>query len=59
MNGEISHKVTCEALIYLVRDKLKSNLLEEFEFVQDEALKLTEKADRIIESRDYERKKDI
>lgn len=57
VSGEISHKVTCEALIDLVRDKLKSSLIEEFEETQDEALKLTEKADEIIESLDQERKK--
>jgi uncharacterized protein (UPF0332 family) len=59
VSGEISHKVTCEALIHLVRDKLKSNLIEEFEDVQDEAFQLTntEKADNVIESLDYERRK--
>ena len=57
VSGEISHKVTCDSLIYYVRDKLKSNLLKEFEDAQDEALKLTEKADEIIESLDHERRK--
>lgn len=59
VSEEISHKVTCDALIDIVRDKLKDSLLEEFEDVQDEALQLTnsEKADKIIESLDFERKK--
>lgn len=57
LSGEISHKVTSDALIYYVRDKLKSNLLEEFEDAQDEAFQLTEKADKIIESLEFERKK--
>jgi hypothetical protein len=57
LGGEISHVVTSDALIYYVRDKLKSNLLEEFEDAQDEAFQLTEKADKIIESLDFERKK--
>lgn len=59
VSDEISHKVTCDALIDLVRDKFKNNLLEEFEDAQNEALQLTnsEKADKIIESLDYERKK--
>ena len=59
LGGEISHLVTSDALIYYVRDKLKSNLLEEFEDAQEEALQLTEKADKIIESLDFERKKRI
>lgn len=59
VDDEISHKVTCDALIDIVRDKLKNNLIEEFEDAQDEALQLTnsEKADNIIESLDYERRK--
>ncbi len=59
VGDEISHKVTCDALIDRVRDKLKNNLIEEFEDAQGEALQLTnsEKADNIIESLDYERRK--
>jgi uncharacterized protein (UPF0332 family) len=59
VGDEISHKVTCDALIDLVRDKLKNNLIEEFEDAQDEAFQITnsEKADNIIESLDYERRK--
>lgn len=59
VSGEISHKVTCDALIHLVRGKLKNNLIEEFEDAQDEALQLTnpEEVDDIILTLDYERKK--
>jgi uncharacterized protein (UPF0332 family) len=59
VSGSISHRVTCDALIHLVRDKLKKNLIEEFEDAQDEALQLTnpEKAEDIILTLDYERKK--
>ena len=28
MDSEISHKVTCDALIHLVRDKLRENLIK-------------------------------
>jgi len=54
----IVHKVTADALIAIVRTKLKSNLLENYEEVGEEALKIAEiKSDEIIESYDFERKK--
>jgi uncharacterized protein (UPF0332 family) len=59
VSGAISHKVTCDALILFVRDKLKNSLIEEYEHAQDEVLQLTnpDKADDIILTLDYERKK--
>ncbi len=54
----ISHKVTSDALIVLVRDKLKERFLEDFEVARNEALKLTKiKTDEIIEAFDLERTK--
>jgi len=55
---KIPHKVTSDALIVLVRSKLKERILEEFEEARDEALELANvKADEIIESFDFERVK--
>jgi len=55
---KIVHKVTCDAVIGLVRDKLKTNILDNFEEVQEEALKIAEiKSDELVESIDFERKK--
>ena len=53
---KIAHKVTADCLIALVRNKLKSSLLEQYEEMQKEALAGI-KADEIIQSFDYERKK--
>jgi uncharacterized protein (UPF0332 family) len=59
VSSSISHKVTCDALIHFVRDKLKNSLIKEFDDAKDEVLQLTnpETADDIILSLDYERKK--
>ena len=55
---KIAHKVTADSLIVLVRSKLKASLLEQYEEVQQEALALAGiKADELIQSFDYERKK--
>ncbi len=59
VSGEISHKVTCDSLIYYVRDKLKSNLLKEFEDAQDEALKLTEKLTKLLKAWIMKGEKDL
>ena len=53
---KISHKVTADALLVFVRNKLKTSLLEEFEELQKEALAGI-KADSVLENFDYERKK--
>jgi len=53
---KIAHKVTADCLIALVRNKLKASLLEQYEEMQKEALAGI-KADEIIQSFDYERKK--
>ena len=53
---KIAHKVTADCLIALVRNKLKTSLLEQYEEMQKEALAGI-KADEIIQSFDYERKK--
>ncbi len=55
---KIVHKVTSDALIVLVRGKLKESLLEEYEETKEEALNLAGiKADELIESFDFERNK--
>jgi hypothetical protein len=55
---KIPHKVTSDALIVLIRSRLKERILEEFEEARDEALELANvKADEIIESFDFERVK--
>src|SRR3989344_2413084 len=55
---EISHKVTSDALIVFIRNKLKKGLLEEYETIKDDALEIiSSKADSIIQSFDFEREK--
>ena len=58
IGDKISHKVTSDALIVFVRNKLKKGFLEEYEDAQLDALELTSaKADNLLESLDFERKK--
>jgi len=53
---KIVHKVTSDALIVFVRNKLKKSFLEDFEEAKEEALELAGlKADEIIESFEFER----
>jgi len=61
---KISHKVTSDALIFLIRNKLKLSILEEYEEAKQEAsgiariedeAKADETADNIIETFDAER----
>ena len=55
---KIVHKVTSDAVISKVRIKLKETILESFEEIQEEALKIAEiKSDELAESLDFERKK--
>ena len=49
--GKIAHKVTSDALIFLVLDKLKKELLEYYEAIQKDALEIASaKAEAVIES---------
>ena len=49
--GKIAHKVTSDALIVLVLDKLKKELLEDYEAIQKDALEIAStKAESVIES---------
>ncbi len=58
VGDKIVHKVTSEALIVLVRGKLRANLLEEYEETKEEALNLAGmKADVLIESFELEKNK--
>ncbi len=53
---KIAHKVTSDALIVIIKDKLKKELLEDYETVKEEALNFI-KADEIIQSFEFERSK--
>jgi len=53
---KISHKVTADSLIAIVRNKLKESLIEEYEEMQKEALAGI-KADELMQAFDYEREK--
>lgn len=55
---KVSHKVTADALIVFVRNKLKKELLEDYEEAKEEALDITgRKTDEIIQSFDQEMEK--
>ncbi|MEK6951817.1 MAG: hypothetical protein AABX29_02270 [Nanoarchaeota archaeon] len=55
---KISHKVTSDALIVFVRNKLKKGLIEEYENIKDDAIELiSSKADSLLQSFDFEREK--
>ena len=55
---KVSHKVTADAIIVFVRNKLKKNLLEEYENAQADALELmSQRADILLKSLDEEREK--
>jgi hypothetical protein len=48
---KVAHKVTSDALIFLILDKLKSELLENYEAIQKDALEIASaKAESVIES---------
>ncbi len=58
VGGKIVHKVTSDALIVYVREKLKESMIEEYEQTKEEALNLAGiKADSLIESFEFERNK--
>jgi uncharacterized protein (UPF0332 family) len=55
---KIAHKVTADAVIVFVRDKLKAALIDDYELTLTEAMPLAGiKADGIIETLDREREK--
>jgi len=55
---KIVHKVTSDAIIVYIRQKLKASLIEDYEKTKEEALNLAGiKADELIESFDFERNK--
>ncbi len=58
VGGKVSHKITADALIVFVRNKLKKNLLQEYEDTKDDALELmSQRADTLLKTLDYEREK--
>jgi uncharacterized protein (UPF0332 family) len=57
VGDKISHKITSDALIVFVRDKLEKSLLEDYEAAKGEAMELNDLTDEIIESFDFERRK--
>lgn len=58
VGDKVSHKVTSDAIIVFVRNKLKKELIEEYENIQQDALALiSSKTDAILESLDLEREK--
>ncbi|MEK6890966.1 MAG: HEPN domain-containing protein [Nanoarchaeota archaeon] len=55
---KIPHKVTSDALIVYVKDRLKESLIENYEELKEEALLIAgNKAEDLIGNFDYERKK--
>lgn len=59
VGDKIAHQVTAESLIAFVRNKLKNNFLEEYDYAKEEALALAGiKADAIIQSFDFEKEKE-
>ncbi|MBI3051629.1 HEPN domain-containing protein [Candidatus Woesearchaeota archaeon] len=52
---KIAHKVTSDSLIVLVLDKLRKELLEDYEAIQKDALEIAStKAESVIESYEFE-----
>jgi|SRR3989344_8227008 len=58
VGDKIVHKVTSEALIVHIRNKLTKSLLEDYEKSKEEALEIAKtKSEEIIQSFDYEQNK--
>lgn len=58
VGDKIVHKVTSDAIIVYIRDRLKESLIEEYEEIKEEALNIAGiKTDNIIESFEFERTK--
>lgn len=51
------HKITSDALIIFVRNKLKRKLIEDYDEAKSEAFQLNKLSDEIIESLELERRK--
>jgi uncharacterized protein (UPF0332 family) len=55
---KIVHKVTADALIFIVKPKLKKQILEDYEEIKEQALQIAEiKSDELVSNFDYERNK--
>ena len=54
VGSKVAHKVTSDALIVFVRNKLKDQLIENYELASTEALTLS---DNLLQSYDFEREK--
>ena len=55
VGDKIVHKVTLDSLIALIRNKLKSKLIEDFDIAKDEALELAGiKTDNLVENFEFE-----
>lgn len=54
VGSKVAHKVTSDALIVFVRNKLKDQLIEDYELASTEALTLS---DNLLQSYDFEREK--
>ncbi len=52
IGSKIAHKVTSDALIVFIRNKLKDNIIETYELASNEALILS---DNLLENYDFER----
>lgn len=58
VGDKIAHKVTSDALIVFARNKLKQNLIEDYEELKEEALLIAKnKAEGLLKDFDSERKK--
>lgn len=58
IKDKIVHKVTSDALIVLVLDKLKKELLEDYETIKDDALEIASvKAENVISHYELEKEK--
>lgn len=56
VGDRVSHKVTADALIVYVRNKLKDSLIEDYEEAKHQAMEIAGlKADELVEYFDYER----
>lgn len=58
VGAQISHKVTSDAIIVFVRNKLKKELIEKYEDAKEDAIELISmKTDSLLQSFDFERGK--
>lgn len=58
IGDKIAHKVTADALIFIIRPKLKKQILEDYEEIKEQALQIAEiRSDELVLNFDYERNK--